>query len=209
MTALLSRVEQKEQRVTQTTGIPAIAGMFSSLDTSNVSRTIFEETDMPVETNVSAPLPAPLPYLLDPDFEFLLSGRWEKGGLLEIYRRQSLVDFLWLPLAKWAVLAVLALRAQSAQGKNWKRAFVTVDELGDELGLRTRLQVSDRTRVIRNVFETRQVLNNAAARKLQAAWDPGPYEWGKRVIEYSGLGYRLSLPPENVRIEILRQNPVS
>lgn len=159
---------------------------------------------MPVTENVCRPLP----YLVDPEFEFLLSGRWEKGGLLEIYRRQSPIEFLWLPLSKWAVLTVLALRAKSAQGANWRRAFMTVDELAAELGRRTRLQVSDRTRVIRNVFETRQTLHNATARKLQTEWDPGPYEWGKRVIEYSGFGYRLSLPPENVRVEILGQNPV-
>ncbi len=159
---------------------------------------------MPATANVSRPLP----YLVDPEFELFLSGRWEKGGLLEIYHGQSPIEFLWLPLSKWSVLAVLALRAQSAPGESWRRAFMTVDELADELGHRTTLQVSDRTRVIRNVFETRQVLHNAAARKLQTVWDPGPYEWGKRVIEYSCFGYRLSLPPDNVRVEILGQNPV-
>lgn len=158
--------------------------------------------------SVTANIARPLPYLVDPEFELLLSGRWEKGGLLEIYRRQSPIEFLWLPLAKWAVLTVLALRAKGAQGENWRRAFMTVDELAAELGRRTRLQVSDRTRVIRNVFETRQVLHKAASRKLQTAWDPGPYEWGKRVIEYSVFGYRISLPPENLRVEILGQNLV-
>ena len=160
---------------------------------------VLEESEMAVLDDGFGPLP----YLVDPEFKFLISGRWEKGGLLEIYHEESPVELIWLPLAKWAVLAVLALRAKSAEVASWRRAFMTVDELARELKQRTELQVSDPNRVIRNVFETRRRLNDAAARKLQTVWEPGPRKWGKRVIEYSPLGYRLSLPPENLDVEIL------
>ncbi|MBC8876253.1 MAG: hypothetical protein H8E44_43050 [Planctomycetes bacterium] len=144
-----------------------------------------------------------LPYLVDSDFEFLLAGRWDRGGLLEIYYKKSLVELIWLPLTKWAVLTLLALSGKYAKSSGWLRAFMSVDEIQHELKKRTHLEVSDPNRVVRNVFETRKLLNGAAAGKLQHELAPDANKWGKCVIESRRFGYRLSVPPENVRIEIL------
>ncbi len=144
-----------------------------------------------------------LSYLLDTQFEFCISGRWSKGGLLEIYYDGQFVEHVKLARVGWALLTTLARQAKSSHEGSQLRAFMTADEILDDLRKRKVLQSADPERVVRLIFELRKKLDRAKARKFQKAWHQGPRDWGKRVIETHQLGYRLSLDPKNIHIEML------
>lgn len=154
-------------------------------------------------------MPAPrdrssaLPYLLDPQFDLWITGRWNTGGLLEVYYTGEFVEVLDLPPAKWALLAALANQARRAQGNSPMRGFMTVDELVAALRKHTHLQLADPLRVVRLVYELRQTLDKAKAQEFQKTWGQGAREWGKRMIETHRLGYRVSHLPDNIHTEIL------
>jgi len=145
-----------------------------------------------------------LPFLVDPEFEFVLSGRWHRGGTLEIYHLKDLVACLEFGPAPWAMLAALALRAKYADDlQNPNMAFLTAEELQAKMRRETGLVLADPNRVVRVIYATRQDLTVCDAAPHQAASIPGPKAWGKRVIETRRHGYRFSAPPENIRVEFL------
>lgn len=146
-----------------------------------------------------------LSYLLDPEFEFWISGRWSKGGLVEIFYDDHSVGFLRLPRVRWAVFTTLAQQAMQAQSPI--HAFMTADEILAVLRRGKVLLTSDPDRVVRLIYELRNDLDEAKARKFQKVWDGEQGKWGKRVIETHQLGYRLSIPPENIHVEILGTGP--
>lgn len=146
-----------------------------------------------------------LSYLLDPEFEFWISGRWTNGGLVEIYHDGYSAGGLRLPRVRWAVFATLA--QQAAQAQSQTHAFMTAEEMLAVLRRRNVLQTRDPNRVVRLVHELRNDLNEAKAKKFQKTWGNEQRKWGKRAIETNQLGYRLSLQPENIHVEILKADP--
>ena len=146
-----------------------------------------------------------LSYLLDPEFEFWISGRWTNGGLVEIYYDGYSAGGLRLPRVRWAVFATLA--QQAAQAQSQPRAFMTAQEMLAVLRRRNVLQTRDPSRVVRLVYELRNDLDDAKARKFQKAWGNEQGKWGKRAIETNQWGYRLSLQPENIHVDILNAAP--
>jgi hypothetical protein len=145
-------------------------------------------------------------YLIDDRFHFSLYGRWKLGGVLVISYAGAVVETLRLPRAKWAVLALLMLRAMAAAGRDRPAAFMTLDELQAELRRRTPLKYACRPNLTRFVYDLRKILSNSKAAGLDPSGEPTSDRWGHRVIELNrALGYRISLRPENLEVHELDQ----
>jgi hypothetical protein len=146
----------------------------------------------------------PFPHLVDELFSFELHGRGHTGGWLEIRYDGVLVEMVKLPRAKHAVLSLLARRARATDGLNNLKAFMTMDKLIEELRNRTPFKYAGRQNVTRYVYDLRKLLTDAKAASYDRNDRPGPLKWGHRVIESQPhLGYRISVPPENIDFDDL------
>jgi hypothetical protein len=145
-----------------------------------------------------------IPYASDPKLNLRLFGRWTDGGVAEIRAGSEPPTVVPLAAAPWAVMAILIQAAKDAGPDTWGRAFLTVHELAFLLHKKTGLGARDPENIIRLVFRLRRRLAHAAGKRLRGEQDGSAEDWSKRLIERQQfLGYRISLPPENLQLEIL------
>jgi hypothetical protein len=146
------------------------------------------------------------PYLVDDRFHFTLYGRWCDGGWLEVTYDGELVALIRLPRSKWAVLAILALKAKGNAHLDPVDAFVSSAELRRQLRTRTPLRYSGPQSVNRFVCDLRRLLTDSDASQLDRGEQPGPDEWGHRLVESKkALGYRLGVHPKNFEVHLLEE----
>ena len=149
-----------------------------------------------------------IPYRADQHFGLIAIGRWKTGGILEIYFESQLLDRVILPQAEWAVVALLVQAAERSKS-NWTAAYLNADELTHGLERKTDLQDLDNQKIFTYVYKVRQMLKHTDAAKLAVHKFGDDVPWPKLLLEkHKRLGYRLSLPPENVRVRFLgNENP--
>ncbi|HUG93598.1 MAG TPA: hypothetical protein VML55_22345 [Planctomycetaceae bacterium] len=144
------------------------------------------------------------PYRL-PKAEFWLFGSFSDGGV-GVVRDGDIEQNLHFGPAQFAVLAILVMAAQrtgsdpaggSPGGPGGPGAFLSVRRLKQELA-RHADGIVDPEYVVRNVFRARETLASAGA---EAGLDG--HGWSRMFLESTPLGYRVSLPPENLHLRLL------
>ncbi len=147
---------------------------------------------------------SPFPYASDQQSTLTLTGRWTEGGVADIRIPGEPPLVVPLPAAPWAVMAILIQAAKDAGPEDWGQAFRTIHELAFLLYKKTGLGARDPENIIRLVFRLRRLLARAAEQRPEGDQHRSAENWSKRLIERQPfLGYRISLPPENLRLEIL------
>ena len=145
-----------------------------------------------------------IPYQLDPSFQIHVRGRLGEGGIMEIHFAQQRLDMLDLPPAEMAVVALLLKKAQ--QATDWAEAFLTPKALA-RLALRHAAPLTDDAEQIPGiVYQLRKRLERASARRFGARPSSGR-EFARRLLEtHRRLGYRLSLPADNLHLHLLQDD---
>lgn len=148
---------------------------------------------------------SPFPFLIDDRFKFSAVGRQGKGGWLKIAAaNQPAPSLLRLGPAMFGLAALLILAGQKSVAQGWGAAFLSAETIAAELYRRTRIGNSDPANVPRAVYRLRSLINNSPAFAMDSDSAASPPEWGRLVVEHqASVGYRLSLRPENLHLEIL------
>ena len=142
------------------------------------------------------------PYAIDPKVQLHATGRRGDGGILEIFFNGKLVADVSLSPTEFAILALLIEAARRSLGKHWATACVSATNLAREL-VRLQLGTGDRQCLYQALYKLRKLLRKELklAEKLQDA------KWGQIQIELQpGLGYRLSVAPNRLKITLLDQD---
>ena len=149
-----------------------------------------------------------IPYRLDSRFALRAVGRWRKGGVVQILFEGQVMETLSLPPGEWNIVAMLIDAGIRSAGPNWGSAFMAATELARGLYQRSRRGNSDPVNIPRFVLRLRTSIAKGIERHSDLI--ANPREWSRWLIEgHRFLGYRISLPPENLYLEILPERNVS
>jgi hypothetical protein len=135
-------------------------------------------------------------------FAVRATGRWESGGVIELWRAGALLNVLDPGRLPWAVVALLMRSGIDSAEHGWARAFLTIKELKRSLKQHADY-VSDPQRIIRSVYNVRKEIRHIA---FTGDWERSTgtaCDWGQRFIESTPLGYRISMPPGCLDLEVL------
>lgn len=143
-------------------------------------------------------------YLLDKRFQVVLTGRWKHGGTLDIFFAGEPIETIKLAGAAFALLGVLMLQAKEARTP--QQACMVTDELQRAMRAVTDLDLDDRKRVHRILCDLRKKLNRGLSQNIPVEHTDGPERFGMRFVESHTLGYRLSLPPENMTFNLVNND---
>ena len=145
---------------------------------------------------------APYPFQMPAPFAARATGRWESGGVIELWHGEDLLSVLDPGRLPWAVVALLMRSGIESAGHGWARAFLTIKEIKRSLKQHADY-VSDTQRIVRSVYNVREEI-----RRIALTGDCKPLaaitcDWGQRFIESTPLGYRISMPPAGLNLEVL------
>lgn len=130
-------------------------------------------------------------------------GNYGDGGRIALIDdARSIKLELDVPSVEFAVLVLLMQRALREPVEDHPGiGFYSKSQL--LLGLKRLFLIDDPQTVPRTVFRLRERLRRAVQRKLG---EEDAHAWSRSFIEHSFLGYRVSVPRENLRLVLLESD---
>ncbi len=134
-----------------------------------------------------------------PHLDFWLDGKVTEGGNVTLILDDKYAEFR-VGCSEFAVLAVLIQEAKSSAPAWMPRGFLTTPQLQQELN-KIKTAVINTRRLARFIHNIRNLLKKHAERKFGVQ---DGRQWAFEVLETADRGYRLSIPPKQLRL-ILRK----
>lgn len=142
----------------------------------------------------------PLPYRVSSEYRLRATGRWRDGGILEITDPNGRVITVDVPAPEFSLVALL-IQAGQRSTDEWAYAFRTRQALLRDLKRHGVVVGGLHQPLSRTVFNLRQRFNKLVLLGMESVEGD---RLGKAWIEHHRrLGYRVSLPPENLSLVFL------
>ena len=146
--------------------------------------------------------------IFDERFQVLMTGTYERGGILSILFRRRVVARIGLPPAEFSVAALLIEASHRSLSKGWAEAFRSRAQLAEDLEKRAKVGYGDPQYCAKHVNRLRKRLRTeflkVRRRRLRLVTRAFGENPEKTLFEtYAYLGYRWSVPRSAMRLRIL------